>query len=221
MHFIDTVYNGIDVEKVPFSDKGESEDLVYISRLDEQKGSHLALEVSLKLKKRIKIIGRPETENPYQYKYYLEKVKPLLQNSLVHYYGELSPMEKMPLLLSSKLFIFPLCWEEPFGLVMIEAMATGTPIVAFARGAVPEMVEDGVTGFIVNSSSEDNRGDWVVKKTGVEGLREAVERIYAMGQEQYQHMRVACRKRVADRFTKEKMVEGYIDVYRKILGDKI
>jgi glycosyltransferase involved in cell wall biosynthesis len=105
-------------------------------------------------------------------------------------------------------------------MVMIEAMACGTPVVAFARGSVPEVIKDGETGFIVNPSDEDKQGDWIFKRTGVDGFGEAVERIYSMPDTEYRKMRYACRRHVEENFTVEKMVNGYETVYRKILGVK-
>ena len=97
-------------------------------------------------------------------------------------------------------------------------MATGTPVVTFARGAIPEIVKDGESGFIVNSSDQDVLGDFIVKKTGLEGLCEAVERIYNMPRDQYQEMRRNCRAHVEAHFTVEKMVDNYEAVYQKILS---
>jgi glycosyltransferase involved in cell wall biosynthesis len=101
---------------------------------------------------------------------------------------------------------------------MIEAMACGTPVVAYAKGSVPEVIADGVTGFIVNSGESDKRGDWIIKKTGIEGLSEAVERIYSMSGEDYKKMRFACRKYVEKNFSVEKMIEEYEKIYRKLLN---
>src|SRR5207249_3429601 len=100
-------------------------------------------------------------------------------------------------------FIYPIQWEEPFGLVFIESMACGTPVIAFARGAVPEIVKDGETGFIINSSENDIRGNWIIKKTGIEGLSEAIERMYLMNENDYRNMREACRSHVEKNFTIE------------------
>ncbi|MBI5619392.1 glycosyltransferase, partial [Candidatus Gottesmanbacteria bacterium] len=109
-------------------------------------------------------------------------------------------------------------WEEPFGLVMIEAMACGTPVIAYNRGSVAEIVKDGVTGFIIEDDNTTNTtntankpiSQWVIKKKGIEGLVEAVKRIGEID-------RAACRKHVEEHFTVEKMVEGYEQVYNKLL----
>jgi glycosyltransferase involved in cell wall biosynthesis len=118
----------------------------------------------------------------------------------------------------SRLTLFPIQWEEPFGLVMTESMATGTPVIAFARGSVPEVMKDGETGFIINPSDNDIRGNWLIKKTGVEGLIEAINKIYDMPANEYLKMRKNCRKHVEQKFSMEKMVDSYEDVYKKILG---
>jgi glycosyltransferase involved in cell wall biosynthesis len=99
----------------------------------------------------------------------------------------------------AKALIFPIQWEEPFGLVMIESMSCGTPVVAFNRGSVSEIVKDGVTGFVVPPEK------------GVDGLVEAIKKIDTID-------RAACRKHVEEHFTVEKMVEGYEKVYEKILS---
>jgi glycosyltransferase involved in cell wall biosynthesis len=111
-------------------------------------------------------------------------------------------------------------WEEPFGLVFVETMASGTPIIAFARGAVPEVIVDGVTGFIINPSDEDIRGKWIIKKTGLDGLCEAVERIYSLSKDDYGKMREACRAHVENNFTMERMVKEYESVYSKLISEQ-
>lgn len=104
-----------------------------------------------------------------------------------------------------------------FGLVMIGVMSCGTPVVAYARGSVPEVIKDGETGFIVNPSDEDKRGDWIIKKTGIEGLVEAVKRIYSMPENQYQQLRKNCRRHIENNFTAERMINDYVQVYQEIL----
>ena len=119
----------------------------------------------------------------------------------------------------SKVFLFPIHWEEPFGLVMIEALASGTPVISYARGSAPEVIEDGVTGFIINPSPEESKGDYLIKKTGVDGFCEAIERIYNMPDSEYKKMRFLCRQRVEEYFTVKQMTERYIDIYKTVIKD--
>lgn len=119
---------------------------------------------------------------------------------------------------TSKLFLFPVTYEESFGLVLIESLSCGTPAVAYAKGSIPEIIQDGATGFIVNSSDDDIRGNWIIKKTGVAGLQEAVERIYEMPDNEYRAMREACRKHAEQNFTIEKMTEKYVKTYMKLIA---
>jgi glycosyltransferase involved in cell wall biosynthesis len=101
-----------------------------------------------------------------------------------------------------------------------ESMACGTPVITYARGSAPEIIIDGVTGFLVNQSEELKRGNWIIKKTGIDGLCEAIERIYTMPENQYRQIRKACRTHVEQNFTVEKMIDGYEKVYEKILNSK-
>lgn len=117
----------------------------------------------------------------------------------------------------AKCVLFPIKWEEPFGMVMIEAMACGTPVIAYARGSVPEVIKDGVTGLIVNQNEAEKRGNWIIKKTGIDGLCEAIEKIYGLSPAAYLKMRQNCRKQVEDNFSAEKMVVRYEGVYSEIL----
>jgi glycosyltransferase involved in cell wall biosynthesis len=100
---------------------------------------------------------------------------------------------------------------------MIEAMACGTPVIAYARGSVPEVIVDGVTGFVVNSSDDDIRGNWIIKKTGIEGLQEAIEKIYSLSDDEYLKIRKNCRKHVEENFTFNKMVDEYEKVYKEVI----
>ena len=106
--------------------------------------------------------------------------------------------------------------EEAFGLVFAESMACGTPVVVYARGSAPEIIRDGETGFLVNPSDGDIRGDWIVKRTGFAGLCEAVDRVYAMAPQEYYRMRQACRKRAVEHFSAERMARLYLDVYARL-----
>lgn len=216
LNFVGNVYHGLNLTDYPFKDKPAGDYMAFIGRLVADKGAHTAVRVSQKLKIKLDLA----TEAVYkENKYFKKDIVPFIASGKVTMRGFLEK-SKESFYQNSKLLIFPIQWEEPFGLVMTEAMSCGTPVVAFARGSVPEVVKDGVTGFIVNSSPGDKRGDFVVKKTGIEGLCEAVEKIYSMPDEEYQKMRMACRAHVEEKFTVEKMVEGYEEVYKKVLRIK-
>jgi glycosyltransferase involved in cell wall biosynthesis len=220
LNFLDTVYHGIDVTNFPFSDTDNGY-FLFMARLIPEKGLHTALKVVLRLNVSLKIASDfSSNENNKKDTYYNKKIKPYLGTSKVTETGMVLGEEKNNLLAGGRALLFPIEWEEPFGMVMIEAMACGTPVVAFARGSVPEVIKDGETGFIVNPSDEDKQGDWIFKRTGVDGFGEAVERIYSMPDTEYRKMRYACRRHVEENFTVEKMVNGYETVYRKILGVK-
>lgn len=216
LNFIETVYNGIEVDKYPFSKTGEDY-ILWLSIIARNKGTYEVAKVGSMLPNRkFKLVGKTSTSEE-DITYFNEKVKPLINNQNITLYGEADFSVKMEYFKNAKVFLFPMQWEEPFGLVLIEAMVCGTPVVAYARGSAPEVIKDGETGFLVNPSEADIRGDWIIKKTGLAGLCEAIEKIYKMSQSKYQTMRVKCRKRVEDNFTFEKMVKGYEGVYRKIV----
>ena len=214
--FAGTVYNGLRPAEYTFSDKGQGYFLV-VGRIRKEKGITDAIAVAKKLGKTLVISGEYFSQYPESAAYWEMEVKPHIDDKRVIYKGPTGRSEVVTTYRQATALLFPIHWEEPFGLVMTEAMACGTPVIAYARGSVPEVVIDGVTGFIVNSGESDVRGDWIIKKTGIDGLVEAVKRLNAMSEEEYKKMRFACRKHVKEKFTIEKMVEGYETVYRNVL----
>ncbi|MEN9328352.1 MAG: hypothetical protein RI947_1160 [Candidatus Parcubacteria bacterium] len=208
-----TIYNGIDEKEYAFNPISEDYAL-WLGRMVPEKGADLAIQA-------IKQTGRQLilTTVPMEVKhneYLNHTIAPLLDDSIALHIST-SVKEKIQLYQHARVFLFPITWEEPFGLVMVEAMSCGTPVIAFARGSAAEVIEDGVTGFIINPSDKDIRGSWKVKQTGIEGIREAVDRIYTMSDTQYTRMRRACRKRVEKNFTIQKMMDAYERLYRSIL----
>jgi glycosyltransferase involved in cell wall biosynthesis len=128
--------------------------------------------------------------------YFKACIEPLLKSRLITFLGEINDEEKSNLLSKAKALLFPIDWPEPFGLVMIESLSCGTPVIAYRHGSVPEIMEDGVTGFIVNSQAEAIR---------------AARDIDLID-------RVACRKAFDERFTVKAMTNNYVQIYRRLLG---
>jgi len=190
INFIDTVYHGIDLEKYPFSAR-QGDYLLSASRFVPEKGIDVAIKVAQRTNLPLKIAGEPaaSTNN-----YWMKKIKPAI-GGIISYEGIL-PVCDMPRLYKSAVaLLFPIKLEESFGLVMIEAMACGTPVIAFNRGSVKEIVKDGRTGFIVDD---------------INGMVEAVKKIKSIDRE-------ACRRHVEENFSLQKMVDKYELVYKKIL----
>jgi glycosyltransferase involved in cell wall biosynthesis len=127
--------------------------------------------------------------------FFEEKVKPLLQEPGVEYIGEIGEAEKQEFLGGALALLFPIVWPEPFGLAMIESMACGTPVIAWHRGSVPEVVDHGVTGYIGES------------------VADAVAAVASC----FDHDRRACRARFEQRFTAARMARDYVAAYRKLL----
>ena len=211
MNFVATIYHGLDTGDYEV-DLHPDNHLIYFGRVMEDKGADIAIEVA-------KIVGIPlhvatsSIRGNQSQEFYDTKITPHIDGTSVVLSGYLAGKEKSDFIKKGKAFILPLRWEEPFGMVMIEAMACGTPVVAYNRGSAAEIVKDGITGFIVDPDEKGewrNKGSWVIKKTGIEGLVEAVKRICEIDRD-------ACRKRVEEYFTLSRMVKDHETAYKKIL----
>lgn len=215
VNILQTVYNGIDTATYSLNTETKNIDHgLWLGRVRRKhnKGLKEAVITAEKTEKNLHIIAQIDDQQ-----FYSQEIQPYIGKYCISIPQPETLSEKNKIYGQASYFIYPIQWEEPFGLVFLEAMACGTPVIAFARGAVPEVIKDGETGFIINSSDQDIRGDWIIKKTGVEGLCEAVEKIYNMSVEEYKQMRINCRKHIEENFTVEKMVDGYEAVYKKIL----
>ncbi len=217
LNYTKTIYNGIDINSFEFKPKNEDDYLLFFARFSKEKGAKEAIEAIEKVKKKLVIAAKVDTNDLLFFDSLKNKIS---NNPYIEFHGEIDVNKKVKYYQNAKALFVPIMWEEPFGLMFIEAMATGTPVITFARGSVPEVIKDGETGFIVNPSDDDIRGDWIIKKTGIEGLCEAVERIYSMPEEKYQQMRRACRDHVEKNFTVEKMVNEYEKVFEQILSSR-
>jgi len=194
LNFMGVAYHGIDIEMYSFNDDPQ-EDLLFMGRMVPEKGLDIAIKTAIELNRHLWIGANISQQTS---DYYERVIKPMLSHKQISqpklYRGE----EKIEKYRQAKAFLFPISWEEPFGLVMVEAMACGTPVVAFDCGAVSEIVKDGVTGF-------------VVKPGDVMGFIEAVHNIGKIS-------RGTCRKYVQENFSIAKMVERHEAIYRKIIA---
>ncbi|MCR4324764.1 MAG: glycosyltransferase [Candidatus Curtissbacteria bacterium] len=216
LNYLTAIYHGIDTKVFQFNSTG-GESIMWAGRAIPEKGIDIVVEVADRVKHEAKLFGIQRKEHQvWLQKTVLNKINVANRPVPISLEMGLQRLQLVEHFQTSKLFLFPVGYEESFGLVLIEAMSCGTPVVAYAKGSIPEIIKDGVTGFIVNSSDEDIRGDWIIKKTGVEGLIEAVERIYSMSENKSLAMRKACREEVKKRFTIEEMVENYIKAYKTV-----
>lgn len=214
LNIVSVVHHGIQPNAFSFSEN-VNKNFVWLGRITKQKGIEDAITATRQTETELVISG---VVNDRDKEFFETSVKPAFTDKRITYSGPADHTQKIVLLGRAKALLYPLLWEEPFGLVMVETMACGTPVIAYARGAAPEIIEDGVTGFLVNSSPQDIRGDFVVKKTGIAGLCEAITRINNLSDHDYRNMRLRARKRVEKHFTVEKMVDTYEAVYSNILN---
>ncbi len=185
-----TVYHGMPIDLNTFREHPDDY-LVFLGRISPEKRPDLAIEIAVRAGRRLKIAAKVDKVDR---EYFEAQIRPLLSRPGVEYVGEVGQVQKNELLGGAAALLFPIDWPEPFGLVMIEAMACGTPVIAFARGSVPEIIEDGVTGFLVH---------------GVEDAVLAVERIGRIS-------RRTCRETFERRFSSSRMAHDYLRVYQRL-----
>ena len=201
MNYEATIYHGINLQDYPYNSEA-GEYLLYIGRINSKKGTVEAIEAVKASGKQLVIMGCVDEKRD---DYFLNQVKPLIDNSTVRFEGYVERKKLIETIAGARALLFPIKWNEPFGLVMIEAMACGTPVVAYNMGSVAEVIKDGETGFIIE------------QEEGVKGLSDAINKINSMGAEDYRAMRLNCRRQVEEHFTLEKMVDNYEEVYKKVL----
>ena len=183
--------NALDLDAYPFhSERGDY--LLFLGRLSPDKGCHRAIEVARRAGLPLKIAGKKRER--IEQEYFETMIRPLLDGD-VQYLGETSHVTKVALLQNARATLFPIQWEEPFGLVMIESMACGTPVIATRWGAVPEVIEHGRSGIIV-----DDYRDMVAAISDADRLEP-----------------LACRRYVEERFSPGRMVAAYEAVYRRVV----
>lgn len=188
-----SVSNGLDLNQWSYS-PGPGKYLLFVGRIMEEKGVDIAVQVALKTGMDLKIAG---TVYPDDQDFFDEKIKPFL-NDKITYLGGLPREDLAPLYGNAVALLMPIRWPEPFGLVMIEAMACGTPVIASNFGSVPEIIVDGKTGYIVEDS------------LNIDAFASAIQKISSIKREN-------CRKRVEKNFTLSKMATNYLNLYQNLL----
>lgn len=187
-----TIHHGLDPARY-LGPTRAGDYVCFIGRLSMVKGPHIAIDVAERAGYEIRIAGRIHYDDPDPH-FVARELEPRLRRPHVRHVGTVGMVEKSALLRGARALLMPLSWEEPFGLIMVEAMLCGCPVIAFPRGSVPEIVEHGRTGFIVPDA-----------ETMVLALRDWVE----------EFDREACRARAAERFRRERMVQAYEAYYRR------
>ncbi len=205
--FVSTIYNGINLDDFAYCESPTADYMSYMNRFIPEKNPQEAIKLSLDMKMPIKIGGLGRDESKGKREYFSKYVKPFVDGKNVIVVDYLHGQKKAEFLGNAKFNIFPLIWEEPFGLIMTESMACGTPVIAYNRGSVSELVVDGETGFVVKP--ED----------GYTGLVKAYKKMMALSKSKYQQMRENCRSRVAKNFTSDKMILGYEKAFNKVIED--
>lgn len=191
LNYVHTVYNGIDTAVYRFfCQPVQPAYLAFVGRISPQKGAVEAIKIALATGLPLKMAGKIDVVDA---DYYQEQVEPLIDGEQIQYLGEISHEDKVKLLGEATVTLFPITWREPFGLVMIESMATGTPVIAMNLGSVPEVIADGKTGFICDSADKmiemvpqatkldrQTCREYVVSRFSVESMTDEYERAYSM-----------------------------------------
>jgi glycosyltransferase involved in cell wall biosynthesis len=189
-----TVYHGLPEELYDFHEEPGTY-LAFLGRIAPEKRVDRAIRIAIQVNMPLKIAAKIDQVD---HAYFETVIKPLLDHPLVDYIGEIGDNEKNDFLGQAYALLFPIDWPEPFGLVMIEALACGTPVIAYHRGSVPEIIENGVTGWIVKS---------------LDDALAAVQQVSTLS-------RRYCRQVFEERFLVSRMAKDYVDLYQTLLGKR-
>lgn len=187
-----TIYHGFPKNTHPYN-ATPSDYLVFLGRISPEKGLDEAVRIAVQVGMRLKVAAKID---PRDQQYYEQVAKPLMAHPLVEFIGEVGGQDKDRLLGDARALLFPINWPEPFGLVMIEALACGTPVIAYRRGSVPEVIEHGVTGFVVTTADE---------------AAAAVGKLDTIS-------RATCRQAFETRFSTARMADDYVSVYQRLVA---
>ncbi len=190
LDYIATVYNGIKPEDFHFRENSGNY-LLFFGRIHPEKGTYESIQIAQKAGMQLIISGLVQDEQ-----YFREKVKPFIDGNQIIYVGNSGPKQRDKLLGGAYALLHPISFEEPFGLSVAEAMMCGTPVVAFDRGSMPELIKNGKTGFLVQNTEEAT------------DVLPDIKNLH----------RADCRQHAMENFSTDKMIDGYVEVYRKILS---
>ncbi|MBW4499361.1 MAG: glycosyltransferase family 4 protein [Scytonema hyalinum WJT4-NPBG1] len=196
LNCVATVYNGIEPSNYEFySQPQDPPYLAFLGRLSPEKGPHLAIEIAKRSGWRLKMAGKVDVVDR---DYFEREIKPHIDGKQIEYLGEANHAQKCELMGGAVATLFPITWREPFGLVMIESMATGTPVIAMELGSTPEVIVHGHTGFLCRTVDE---------------CIAALDKVPQLN-------RLACREHVVKNFSVERMTDGYEAVYQQIKQER-
>lgn len=195
LRWMGTVYNGIPRDLYRAQDRLSGGYLAFLGRICPEKGIEDALWIARRTGMELRIAAKIDRD---QRDYFRYRIAPRIRGSNARFLGEITDREKQAFLGNARALLFPVQWSEPFGMVLIEAMACGTPVIAYRRGAVPEIVEDGVTGYVVHSREE---------------AAECVGHLHAFD-------RAAIRRAFERRFTAAHMTQEYMRIYEALMPEK-
>ena len=192
VNWLGTVLHGLPENILPYRQAPSRDYFAFLGRISPEKGPDKAIEIAARTGVPLKMAAKIDAADQH---YWEQVIAPMIAaHPNVEFIGEINELRKADFLGNARALLFPICWPEPFGLVMIEAMACGTPVVALAHGSVPEIIDHGLSGFVVNSVEEA-----VAAANAVETLD-----------------RAAIRKRFEQRFTAERMARDYLAAYRRL-----
>jgi glycosyltransferase involved in cell wall biosynthesis len=190
------VYNAVDLNEIDFNAQPE-DFFIIVGRMTPGKGIAEAIRVAKRARVKLLVIGHVTSHLPWSEDYFLKEVKPQIDGDSIRYIERLPYHEIIELMGKAKGFLFPLQWDEPFGLVVIEAMAAGTPVITYGRGSMPELIRNSETGYLVESEDEMVAMTYQIDKLD----------------------RARCRAWVAERFSIDQMVAGYEQLYEAAVRD--
>jgi glycosyltransferase involved in cell wall biosynthesis len=189
-----TVHHGLPRDLYSFHPQSEGY-LAFLGRIATEKRPDHAVQLAKRTGRQLRMAAKVD---PADQQYYQSEIEPLLDHPLVEFIGEISDAEKNEFIGNAAALVCPYDWPEPFGLVLIEALACGTPVIAYRRGSIPEIIEDGVTGFVCETLAE---------------MADAVERLPLLDRQR-------CRASFEARFTADRMARDYVTLYERIIEDR-